>query len=114
MTPPQRCGTGQGVNFRVIQSGLQRDVNYSTFGAARRRRAARNPCYVWLQCIPMRIELPSTSWADTQRAEEDAHTLTVAAQAATDLLAGAWRADAGEPLRTQVDDAEPVIVTITF
>ena len=63
----------------------------------------------------MRIELPSASWADTvQRAEEDAHTLTVAAQPAPDWLGGGWRAEAGQALRTEVSDAHPVVLTITF
>jgi hypothetical protein len=64
----------------------------------------------------MRIELPSASWADTvQRAEEDAHTLTVATQPATDWLAGTWRAEeAVQALRTEIADAEPLTVTITF
>jgi hypothetical protein len=64
----------------------------------------------------MRIELPSASWADTvQRAEDDAHTLTVAAQPATEWLGGSWRAEPQqEALRTEVSDAPPVFVTITF
>lgn len=65
--------------------------------------------------MSMRIELPSASWADTvQRAEEDAHTLTVAGQTATDWPNAHWRAEEGAALRTEVSDAEPVAVTITF
>lgn len=93
---------------------LHLDVNFSTFPAEYRRPAARDPCNVWLQCVHMRIELPSASWADTvQRAEEDAHTLTVATPA-TDWLGGSWRAQPQQALRTQVSEAEPVLVTITF
>jgi hypothetical protein len=63
----------------------------------------------------MRIELPSASWADTvQRAEEDAHTLTVATQPTTEWLGGSWRAEPQQALRTEVSDVEPVLVTITF
>lgn len=63
----------------------------------------------------MRIELPSASWADTvQRAEEDAHTLTVAAQPATEWLGGSWRAEPLQSLSTSVGDAEPVFLTLTF
>lgn len=63
----------------------------------------------------MRIELPSASWADTvQRAEEDAHTLTVAAQPATEWLGGSWRAEPQQSLSTSVGDAEPVFLTLTF
>jgi hypothetical protein len=63
----------------------------------------------------MRIELPSASWADTvHRAEDDAHTLTVAAQPGDEWpLPGL----AGEPMlavRTEVSVAEPVALTITF
>ena len=94
---------------------LHPDVNFSTFPAEYRCPAARKSCNEWLQCIPMRIELPSTSWADTvQRAEDDAHTLTVATQPATEWLGGSWRAEPQQALRTQVGEAQPVFVTITF
>ncbi len=94
---------------------LHPDVNFSTFPAEYRRPAARKSCNVWLQCVHMRIELPSASWADTvQRAEEDAHTLTVATQPATEWLGGSWRAEPQQVLRTEVGDAQPLFLTITF
>ncbi len=63
----------------------------------------------------MRIELPSASWADTvQRAEEDAHTLTVATQPASEWPGGSWRAEPQQVLRTEVSDDQPVFLTITF
>lgn len=63
----------------------------------------------------MRIELPSASWADTvQRAEEDAHTLTVATQPAPEWAGAHWRAEPGAALHIEVSDAQPVVVTITF
>jgi hypothetical protein len=63
----------------------------------------------------MRTELPSASWADTvPRAEEDAHTLTVAAQPAHDWFAGAWSADCGLAQRAEVSTAEPVTLTLTL
>jgi hypothetical protein len=63
----------------------------------------------------MRIELPTASWADTvHRADEDAHTLTVAAQPALDWFAGAWSADYGVAQRAEVATAEPVTLTLTL
>ncbi len=49
-----------------------------------------------------------------QRAEEDAHTLTVAAQTAADWPVAPWRAEAGAPLHTEVSEVEPVVLTLTF
>ena len=95
---------------------LHRRVNNSTFPAEYRRPAARRSRNRWLQCGAMRIELPSASWADTvHRAEEDAHTLTVAAaQPATDWLGGLWQAGAAQKLRTEVPASEPVVLTLTL
>ena len=64
----------------------------------------------------MRIELPSASWADTvHRAEDDAHTLTVApAQPALDWFAGAWSAGSGLTQRVEVPAGEPQVLTLTF
>jgi hypothetical protein len=63
----------------------------------------------------MRIELPSASWADTvHRAEDDAHTLTVASQPTTDWFAGAWMPDTPVAVRTQVSAEEPAPLTLTF
>lgn len=71
----------------------------------------------WLQWQSMRIELPSTPWAAVHRPEDDAHTLTVAAQTASDwaplqLLPEAQCADPCD--RTEVRGAEPVVLTITL
>ncbi|MDB5954141.1 hypothetical protein [Ramlibacter sp.] len=64
----------------------------------------------------MRIELPSTSWADTvHRAEDDAHTLTMAAaQPALDWFAGAWSANCGLSQRVEVAAGEPLVLTLTL
>ena len=64
----------------------------------------------------MRIELPSTPWVDTvHRAEDDAHTLTVAvAQPALDWLAGAWSAGSGLTQRVEVAAGEPLTLTVTL
>ena len=63
----------------------------------------------------MRIELPSPSWADTAlRADDDAHTLTVAAPARTDWLSGGWQADPALTLRTEIAKAETLVLTLTF
>ena len=63
----------------------------------------------------MRIELPSASWADTvHRAEDDAHTMTVAAQPALDWFSGAWSADSGLTLRVEVPAIEPQVLTLTL
>jgi hypothetical protein len=63
----------------------------------------------------MRIELPSASWADTvHRAEDDAHTMTVAAQPALDWFAGAWSAGCGLTQRTEVAAGEPLAITLTL
>ena len=65
----------------------------------------------------MRIELPSASWADTvHRADDDAHTLTVASQSASDwapldLLA---QADASAGVRVQIAATPVVVLTLTL
>lgn len=63
----------------------------------------------------MRIELPSTTWADTlHRAEDDAHTLTVSAQPAHDWSAVPWTAEPEPLLRADVAPGEPLVLTLTF
>ena len=63
----------------------------------------------------MRIELPRSSWADTvQRAEDDAHTLTMAAQATADWVRWPHPADPATTVRVEVPAADPVIFTLTF
>ena len=63
----------------------------------------------------MRIELPSASWTDAlQRVDDDAHTLTLAPEAAkpwdTPLPAG----QGGGSLRADVGDSDPLTLTLTF
>jgi hypothetical protein len=64
----------------------------------------------------MRIELPSASWADTLlRAEDDAHTMTIAAhQPTADWLGGSWLAETALVLRTEVAADEPQVLTLTL
>lgn len=95
---------------------LHRRVNYSTFPVQLNSPPCCGACNRWLQCRHMRIELPSTSWADTvHRAEDDAHTMTVAAaQPALDWFAGAWSADCGLTQRTEVPSGDPVVLTLTL
>jgi hypothetical protein len=63
----------------------------------------------------MRIELPLPSWAEsTQRAEDDAQTLTVAPAPVTEWVAWQWATEPARPLRTQVSAGPPVTVTLTF
>jgi hypothetical protein len=62
----------------------------------------------------MRIELPLPSWAETMpRADDDAHTLTVAASP-VEWTPWQWGSEPVTTLRTQVDAAAPVAVKITF
>lgn len=90
-------------------------VNYSTFPAEYRRRTAGAACNHWLQCSPMRIELPPASWADTApRTEDDAHTLTVAGQTAVDWAQWQWPADPALAIRVEVPASEPETLTLTF
>ena len=63
----------------------------------------------------MRIELPSNDWADAmQRADDDAHTLTVAAQPAAGWVAGPWLTGTGPTLRTEVAALQGPVLTLTF
>jgi len=63
----------------------------------------------------MRIELPPASWADAaQRAEDDAHTLTVAAHTTADWVQWHWQADPALCIRVEVPEAEPEVLTLTF
>jgi hypothetical protein len=89
-------------------------VNKSTFAAElpdNRMQRPRNP---WLQFVPMRIELPPATWSDgALRAEDDAHTLTLATQPVTDWALPA-EADATLRLRVEVTTSIPPVVTLTF
>jgi hypothetical protein len=63
----------------------------------------------------MRIELPPPSWADaSQRSEDDAHTLTVAASAAGDWVQWQWPPQAAPAARVEVPAAQPQGLTLTF
>ena len=65
----------------------------------------------------MRIELPSNSWADTvHRPDDDAHTLTVAAQSASDWAPLQLLPDPqlAPSTRTEVRRAQPLVLTITL
>jgi hypothetical protein len=91
------------------------DVNFSMFPAELLDRPCFGPCNRWLQCGSMQIELPAASWAETaHRADDDAHTLTVASHATPDWVHWQLPADPAQSARTQVAATEPVTVTITF
>jgi hypothetical protein len=64
----------------------------------------------------MRIELPSPSWADVHRAQDDAHTLTLPQQRAVSLGQSQLLVDGklGDTLRTHVAAAEPRELTFTL
>ena len=67
----------------------------------------------------MRIELPSTTWADSaHRADDDAHTLTVApllALVPTPHFPGdTWTSHPASTLRTQVSAEAAVTLTLTL
>jgi hypothetical protein len=63
----------------------------------------------------MRIELPSNDWADVlQRADDDAHTLTIAALPAAGWVAGAWQPETASTLRTEVAAVPAPALTLTF
>jgi hypothetical protein len=63
----------------------------------------------------MRIELPANTWADAaHRADDDAHTLTVAAVPPPHWPGDSWTSAPALTLRTQVAGAEPVTLTLTL
>jgi hypothetical protein len=63
----------------------------------------------------MRIELPTASWADTlHRADDDAHTMTVAAPTAMDWADALFAMDPTQALRTEIERVEALPLTITF
>ncbi|MDB5899250.1 MAG: hypothetical protein JWP41_2852 [Ramlibacter sp.] len=63
----------------------------------------------------MRIELPPASWSDpTHRAEDDAHTLTMASQPATGCSLLPGEAGLGLPLRVEVAHGDSPTLTLTF
>lgn len=92
-----------------------RRVNFSTFPAELLPQPCFDPCNAWLQCGSMRIELPPASWAETaHRAEDDAHTMTVASHPAPDWVRWQLPADPAVSARIQVAASEPVVLTLTF
>ena len=63
----------------------------------------------------MRIELPSDSWADTvHRADDDAHTLTVASQSASDWAPLDLLPQADTSLGVRVEIAATPILVLTL
>jgi hypothetical protein len=89
-----------------------RHVKYSTFSLCPAVGEGIPLVTVWV----MRIELPTPSWADAHRAQEDAHTLTVPEQrtlpALDELL---LVADAnGATARVEIRAATPRTHTLTF
>jgi hypothetical protein len=91
-----------------------RHVNYSTFLHSKaHRRAKRALTTGYSPC--MRIELPSPTWADAHRAQDDAHTLTVPLQRSASVVDGLLAAPADGPtLRLQGDALRPVAITLTL
>lgn len=93
---------------------LQRRVNYSTFPAEFLVKEA-STLATGGYSAGMRIELPSTTWADTlHRSDDDAHTLTVSAQPAPEWSGVPWTAQAEPLLRVQVAPGEALVLTLTF
>jgi hypothetical protein len=64
----------------------------------------------------MRIELPSPSWADVHRAQDDAHTLTLPQQRPLSLLPAHLLAEGAlaETLRTHIAPAQARELTLTL
>jgi len=65
----------------------------------------------------MRIELPSPSWADVHRAQDDAHTLTLPQQRPLSLLPSQLLLAEGaraETLRARVAPADSRELTLTL
>jgi hypothetical protein len=91
-------------------------VNFSRFPAELLRRFSLEGRNRWLQWHSMRIELPIPSWADTvQRAEEDAHTLTIPVPSTSGWmpLAGLDPADDGT-WRAEIGTADHRVLTLTL
>lgn len=64
----------------------------------------------------MRIELPTPTWAETQHAQDDAHTLTLPAlsPALPHPLLGALAAVDSPMVRVEVPAVAPAALTLTF
>jgi hypothetical protein len=61
----------------------------------------------------MRIELPSPSWADVHRAQDDAHTLTLPEQRPLSLLPASLLPES-ESLRTRIAFVQSRELTLTL
>lgn len=70
----------------------------------------------WVQWRSMRIELPIPSWADTvQRAEDDAHTLTVPVPSTSGWMPLAGADDAGNGAwHAEIGTEEQRVLTLTL
>jgi hypothetical protein len=91
-------------------------VKFSRFPAELLRLAPCEWRNRWLQWHSMRIELPIPSWADTvQRAEEDAHTLTIPVPSTSGWmpLAGLDPAEDGT-WRAEIGTADHRVLTLTL
>jgi hypothetical protein len=63
----------------------------------------------------MQIELPLPALNDSaQRADDDAHTLTLGQASAPEWAHWQWAQDYAPTLRTQVEAGSPVTLTITL
>lgn len=64
----------------------------------------------------MRIELPAPTWADAQRAQDDAHTLTLPVQRALTLAETLlpMAAEDGATSRIDARAPAPASLTLTF
>jgi hypothetical protein len=62
----------------------------------------------------MHIELPSPTWADVHRAQDDAHTLTLPQQRPVTLSQAFLLAEGGETQRVRVAPTEPGEMTLTL
>jgi hypothetical protein len=63
----------------------------------------------------MQIELPLPAWNESAlRTDDDAHTLTLGQASAPEWAHWQWPTDTAATLRTQVDTASPVTLTITL
>lgn len=91
----------------------QRRVNKSTF---RVLAAAARPASGFAYCYsaPMRIERPTEGWAAAHRAQEDAHTLTVAEVRPPVLVAPGHPEDELLTIRVSVPAPANTTVTLTF
>ena len=64
----------------------------------------------------MRIELPAPTWVDAQRAQDDAHTLTLPVQRALSLAETLLplASDDGATSRVDARGPQPAPLTLTF